>query len=202
MQNEDVLENVGKTETTATENENVAKNEQNENTTSTNETTTVVEKNEENDNQIVQNEEDNTTFTKDELNEIVRNRLKREQKSFLKKCGVETDEELNKFIEGGKGYQALKTDLENEKMKSQNLEKELAFVKNEIDMSKKEDIEKYFKEHNLQLDEKNLSTELEKHNDWKKKTIKINNISPERGKTEATDEKKRVAKLFGLKEIL
>jgi len=181
MEENDVLESVGQEEGTTT--------------TETNEEIAEVQEEQ-------KQEEKPITFTQNEVNEIVRNRLERERSSIYKKCNVNNKEELEQYFENVKDYDEVKTNYENAQNKSKELAKELAFIKNDIDFSKKEEIEKYFAEKDIEIDEKSLLEALKDHQNWKNNTVKIKEISAQRGRKEATDEKSEVAKLFGLREII
>lgn len=133
------------------------------------------------------------TFTQDELNKIVQDRLSRESKSFLKKFGVESEEDIKNALEKSKSVDELSKQV-------QTLQKELALTSNNIRDEKREDVEIYFKGKGLELNSENLKNELETHKEWLNETKTIENLGTKKqeDKTEMSEEE-YAQKLFGIK---
>lgn len=132
------------------------------------------------------------TFTQEELNKIVQDRLSRESKSFLKKFGVESEEDIKSALEKSKSVDSL-----SEQIKT--LQKELALTSNNIREDKREDVEFYFKGKGLDLNSENLKNELETHKEWLNatKTIETLGTKGQEDKTEMSEEE-YAQKLFGM----
>lgn len=151
----------------------------------------------------------NETFTQEQVNDIVRNRLDKMQNRIFNRYGVKDKNELDDLIGKSQSYNILKERLQNSKNENYQLREELAFIKNNINPSKYDDIRAYFKGKELEFTNDNLVNELLTHNEWLN-PVKVNdkpvttiktlgNIRQDT--TPEIDEKNIAAKLFGLKKI-
>lgn len=158
---------------------------------------------------VTQNAESETVelvkeFTKEDVKKIMQKRINRSHQSFYNRYGVKDLDELDSKF-------ALVDQLtkEKEELASQNNEllNKLAFVENDINPERIEDILAYFKGKDLVFNDENLKAELATHPEWKNikvvdktPTTTIKEMSPTRSiKTE--DEESDVAKLFGLQKL-
>lgn len=150
------------------------------------------------------------TFTQDELNSIIGERLERSNKKFLEKYGVESFEELDAKL---KSLDEAKQQLESKiselntlsEEKNQlteshkNLIKQYAYLNNNIKDSKIADIEAIFKGKELDINDENLKAELKDHPEWVKpiQTIKKLSLDDEKTNNE-TDDIEKLNKYFGV----
>ena len=127
------------------------------------------------------------TFTQEQVNEIVRERLERTYKGY----GANSKEELDALFESSKKNG-----------------KELAFLKNNVNPSREGDIDAYFKGKGIDFNGENLAKELSTHPEWlnqakaeeERTTIKVLG-SDGRTPIPQASEKDEAAKLFGFKKF-
>ena len=141
------------------------------------------------------------TFTRDEVTSILRGRLERANKSLYDKYGVKNAEEFNALFEKAKSYDTLKNERDDFAQK-------IAFLENNIEPSRYEDIKTYFKGKGMVFDGEVLKTLLDTHPEWVKKIENNINTTPKTTisklgseistKPNVTD-KERAEKLFGMK---
>lgn len=202
------------------ENENVGMEEVVETTETNVETTTTdvaseeATKNEETSQAENNDSQPEKKFTQEQVNEMMRKRIEREKNSIFnkhkEKYGVENEEGLDEMFKKSQSYDAMKERYENILTAKAELEKELAFLRNNIEPSKEEDILAHFKGKEMEFNEESLKAELQTHPEWlrvkevsdkPKTTIKV--LSPERQVAHNdTDEAKEMAKLFGLDKFI
>ena len=104
------------------------------------------------------------TFTRDEVTQILKKRIDRYQNSVCKKYGVNNLDEITSFIDKAKQYDdVIKTRDE--------LAETVAFLRNNINPDKYDDIKTYFKGKGLQFNEDSLKAQLESHPEWLNKTV-------------------------------
>lgn len=108
------------------------------------------------------------TFTRDEVTKILKKRLDRYQNSMYTKYGVKDSSELDSLFDKAKGYDDLI------KERNEALEK-VAFMGNNINPDKYDDIRTYFKGKGLQFTEDELKRLLEFHPEWVKQIPVTNN---------------------------
>ena len=188
MQNEEILnENAGQSVDTAPTGDEQVVNEQ--------------------ENPETKNDEATKTFTQDDVNKFVRERLERDRQSFYKRYGVEDREGLDALIGKAQSYEIMDERYNNMLQENNGLKEELAFVKNNINPERYDDVKAYFKGKELKFDVNSLANELETHPEWlnvvkaddkPKTTVKVvgtdgDHIPPKK------DEKAEAMKLFGLR---
>lgn len=130
-------------------------------------------------------------LSQDKVNEIVRERLSKQERSFYEGLKVKDGKELGDLLEKARKYDALN----DEKSK---LAEEIAFIRNGIDPKRADDVRTWFKGKGQQFDEQGLKAALETHPEWKGSvTPQPLGGSGEQKKPETT-EKDIAAKYFGL----
>lgn len=137
------------------------------------------------------------TFTRDEVTAILKKRIDRYQNSVFNKYGVKDAQELDSLFEKAKGYDDLiKTRDE--------LTEKVAFMGNNINPDKYDDIRTYFKGKGLQFTEDALKQHLETHPEWIKQSVAskpvttIKPIGTEVSPKKAVGEKEMAEKMFGM----
>ena len=103
------------------------------------------------------------TFTRDEVTTILKRRIDRYQNSVFNKYGVKNAAELDSLFEKAKGY-------DDNQRTIADLTEKVAFLGNNIDENRYDDIRTYFKGKGLQFTEDALKQQLESHPEWLKKT--------------------------------
>lgn len=155
--------------------------------------------------------EEKPKFTQKQLDQIIRERIERERNSTIRKwCdkyGVNDEKGLDDAFLKSLSYDTMKQEYESIKSAKQELEKELAFVRNNIEPTKQEDVMAHFKGKDIIFNEENLKAELSTHPEWlkvkevsDKPTTTIKAISPDRQDVKPErSEKEEMEKLFGMK---
>lgn len=155
--------------------------------------------------------EEKPKFTQKQLDQIIRERIERERNSTVRKwCekyGVNDEKGLDDAFLKSLSYDTMKQEYESIKSAKQELEKELAFVRNNIEPTKQEDVMAHFKGKDIVFNEENLKAELSTHPEWlkvkevsDKPTTTIKAISPDRQDVKPErSEKEEMEKLFGMK---
>lgn len=138
------------------------------------------------------------TFTQDEVNGIIGDRLERANKKFLERYGVNSFEELDAKIEKSNGYDVVMNEKANLEQSNLELNKRIAYIVNSIDDSRIGDIEAIFKSKGLEINDENLKAELSTHPEWAKKPQTITELSfiPDKKDDEPNDNE-RLNKYFG-----
>lgn len=160
--------------------------------------TATTETPESNNNEIQQEQVDEVkTFTQEQVNEFVRQRIERERNSIYKRYGVNDRNELDNLVGKSQAYDIIKERFDELTNKNNELQKEFAYLKNGVDPNKKSDIEAYFKGKELEINDENMANEINTHPEWKiKKTIE--KISADREVQKKEKSEKEIAKeLFG-----
>lgn len=143
------------------------------------------------------------TFTQEEVNKIIQDRLARTENQFFETYGVKDGEELKSNLEKSKTVDTLSnlnTDLQNQ---INEYKEEKLFRINNIDENRIDDLKTYFKGKDIELTEETLKTALTTHPEWiaKKQVTTIQSITPNKNNQTIVDEKELAANLFGLKSF-
>lgn len=117
------------------------------------------------------------TFTQEMVDEIVRSRLDRDRKATYNRYGVEDKEGLDELISKGQSYDEIKERLELLNSENASLKEKMAFLSNNINPAREDDIRAYFKGKEIEFNETNLIEELETHPEWLK--VKEVNTAPQ-----------------------
>jgi len=140
------------------------------------------------------------TFSRDEVTRILKRRIDRYQKSVFTKYGVKDASEFDSLFQKAKGYDDI--------VKSKDeLAEKVAFLENNINPERYDDVRTYFKGKGLPFTEEGLKTALESHPEWLKQapesakpskpTTTIRSVGTEPRSPSAKDEKEIAKKLFG-----
>lgn len=146
------------------------------------------------------------TFTKSQLNDIMRKRVERSHNAFFKRYGVNNLTELDNLFGKAAGYDAALSnnselsqrygDLENQ---YKDLTKRYGFKSCNIDEKKIQDIETYFKGKGIDISEESLIEELKTHPDWVNKVSTIQQLGAEVSVQSDADQRAEAARIFGVK---
>ena len=152
------------------------------------------------------------TFTKDEVNELMKRRVARSHEAFFKRYGVKDLSELDELMGYKESYNTLKAqnDELNQKFNDldqkyadldgqhKDLAKQYAYKVGNINNSKIADIETYFKGKGLDINEETLREELKTHPDWINQVSTIEHVGVEGNEPPATDEAVLASQIFGV----
>ena len=146
------------------------------------------------------------TFTQEQVNKIMRSRLERDRLSFLNRYGVKDRDGLDSLIGRAQSYDIMKERYEASKTRIAELEERLAFMSNNINPDREDDIRAYFKGKGLEFNEDALVNELETHPEWRnivkvddkpKTTIEVLGVEHRDRDIPETDAEKR-RRIFGV----
>lgn len=146
-------------------------------------------------------EELEKTFNQKQVDEIIGNRVKR----IFKRYGVEDKNGLDELVGKAQSYDIMRERYDSLTNENAQLKEKIAFLENNINPERQEDIRAYFKGKDMEFSNDNLKTELQTHPEWLKVAEKSNTpittiekLSPERGKVETEEsEESQWKKLFG-----
>ena len=150
------------------------------------------------------------TFTQEQVNDIIRARLEKAQQRLFNRYGVTNRDELDSLIGKSQSYDVMKEKYADLETKNYELEKELAFSKNNINLERQEDIMAYFKGKGIDFNNDNLINELSTHPEWlnpvkveaKPKTTIETLGSDSTTEMPKVSEKDEMAKIFGLSRLI
>lgn len=144
------------------------------------------------------------TFTQDEVNEIVRQRLEKSKKTLYSKYGVEDSDGLDELLGKAQAHDAQVERIEELRRLNASQSEELAFLKNNVDPSRYDDVRTYFKGKELEFNNDNLVIQLATHPEWIKQahsnTTSIQIMGGEKkaaSNPTVEDEKAIASRLFG-----
>lgn len=197
------------------ENENVGM-EQVENTEANVETTATdvvsddTTKNDETSQVGGENEKPQETITKARMNEIIRERIERERNSIIKKYGGDEKSDLDSIFSKALSYETMKEEYDSIIRAKLELETKLAFIENNVEPTKQDDVMAHFKGKGIEFNNETLKQELSTHPEWlkaketsDKPITTIKEISPSRNEVQPQkNEEDEVASLFGLPFIV
>ena len=121
--------------------------------------------------------EETKTFTQEMVDEIVRNRLERDRKATYKRYGVEDKDGLDALIGKAQAYDEMKSRYDELVKTNASLEEKMAFITNNINPAREEDVRAYFKGKEIEFNETNLINELATHPEWL--NVKETNDAPQ-----------------------
>lgn len=140
------------------------------------------------------------TFTQEQVNGFMQERIN----SIYNGYGVSNKAELDALIEKAKGfdevnanYQTTKTQNEEYAQQNRTLAEKVAFIENNVNPERYDDVRAYFKGKEIEFNAENLLKELETHKEWlnENTTIKVGFSKTEQPKETEWEQAK---KLFNL----
>lgn len=147
-----------------------------------------------------------TMFTQEQVNDIVRDRLKKADAKFLGKYGLDNVEALDAIVEKGKGYDEIKAQMDLISNENKGLKEQITLTKNNIIPSKQDDVLTYFRGKGMELNDENLAKMLESHPEWlpnKTPTTTIVEMGAEGTKANPSiSEEDEALKMFGLDKFV
>lgn len=144
------------------------------------------------------------SFTQEQVNEIVKDRLERQKNKFYSKYGVEDKKGFDDLIGKGQAYETLIKELAETRKNNGNLTQELAFLRNNINPNKYEDIKTFFKGEGKDFSEEELIELLKDRPEWlnevkkEEPTTTIAKLGVENKPKLAETEDEKIKRLFGV----
>lgn len=145
-------------------------------------------------------ENQETTFTQEQVNDIVRERLERNRNSIYSRYGVNGKDELDALVGKAQSYDVMNEQYNSMTEELNAIKQENAFLKNDVNLEKKDDILAYFKGKGIELNADTLKQELETHKEWgnvNKNTTTIEALSSEESHNTELSDKEKVLRMFG-----
>lgn len=145
-------------------------------------------------------ENQETTFTQEQVNDIVRERLERNRNSIYSRYGVNGKDELDALVGKAQSYDVMNEQYNSMTEELNAIKQENAFLKNDVNLEKKDDILAYFKGKGIELNADTLKQELETHKEWEnvnKNTTTIEALSSEESHNTELSDKEKVLRMFG-----
>ena len=142
------------------------------------------------------------TYTKAEVQALMRRRVERSHKAFFNRYGVENLEGLDGLMNKSKSYSDMESEYGAIQLRNSELARENAFLRNNINPDKYNDIIAYFKGSGLDFSEEQLLGALKTHPEWLKaqpQATTITRLGNEFHKQNMPDEKELASKLLGVK---
>ena len=130
-------------------------------------------------------EETPKTFTQDEVNAIVKERLERQESKFLERLGIEAKEREGNLLSENRA-----------------LRESIALIKNSVDPNREDDVRTYFKGKGIDLTEEALKEAMETHPEWrsrKEAQTTIRALTPQKDQPKTEDDWEYTKRLFGLR---
>ena len=146
------------------------------------------------------------SFNQKQVDEMIKARLERSEKSFLKRYEVQNLNELNEAIGKSQAYDVIKERYKDIKAENSQLKEKIAFLSNNINPDREEDIRAYFKGKEIEFNDDNFIKELGTHPEWlkvvkedttPKTTIKALGVEHTKVKVDETEDEKR-KRIFGV----
>lgn len=143
-------------------------------------------------------------FTQEQVNDIVRRRLEREERKLLDEYGVEDKTSLETLIGKAQSYDATYSLLKELQEEVKALKQEKLFNEENVNQERVEDIKAYFKGIGKDITQEDLKEQLKTHPEWLKQEepkITITKLGSNANATHTLTEEEEAAKLFGLKSF-
>lgn len=145
------------------------------------------------------------TFTQEQVNEIVRERLKKANDGICKKYGTKNEEELDELVGKSKSYDELKEKYDGLESELKAYKEQFTLSKNNVLEDKQDDVRTYFKGKGLELNEENLKEALGTHPEWQPQQAKSTTIVPmgaEKTQSKRESDEDAALRLFGFDKFV
>lgn len=153
--------------------------------------------------QVIENPaQQEKTYTKEQVERLMKRRVERSHKAFFTRYGVDNLEGLDAAF---KQNDTMKTDYEALKTQNAELARKVAFLENNVNPEKYEDVIAHFKGTGIEFSEEQLVELLKTHPEWLKqpeepvKQIPIKKLGSEAHGKPRVDEKEKASQLLGVK---
>ena len=144
-------------------------------------------------------------YSKAQVTDLMKRRVERSHQSFFKRYGVKDLQGLDDLFTKTRSYDEMERGYGALKMENDDLQREIAFLKNNIDPNRYNDIKAYFKGSELAFSNDALIEAIKTHPEWLKKadipTTTISSLGVSQNQSSGPDEKEIAAKLFGVQSL-
>ncbi len=143
------------------------------------------------------------TYTKAEVIDMMKRRVGRSHNAFFKRYGVQDLKGLDDLFENSKKFSSMNDEFGKIQLRNSELMRENAFLRNNINPDKYDDIIAYFKGKDLEFSEEGLLDAVRTHPEWLKPstipTTTITSLGSEAHTMPKPDEADLAGKLLGVK---
>lgn len=143
-----------------------------------------------------------TTYTKAQVIDMMKRRVNRSHNAFFKRYGVQDLKGLDGLFENSKKFNSMNDEFGKLQLKNSELMRENAFLRNNINPDRYNDVVAYFKGNNIEFSEDELLKALPTHNEWLKQTAPattIRSLGSEAHTLPKVDESEAASRLLGVK---
>lgn len=142
------------------------------------------------------------TYTKQEVIDMMKRRVGRSHNAFFKRYGVQDLKGLDELFENSKKFSSMNDEFGKIQLRNSELMRENAFLRNNINPDKYDDIIAHFKGNNVEFSEEELLKALVNHPEWLKQTAPqttIKSLGAEAHTMPTADEASIASRLLGVK---
>lgn len=151
----------------------------------------------------VGNKPNERRYSRDEVTSMMRKRVERSHRNFFTRYGVTDLKGLDDLFENSKRFSQMNDEFGKIQLRNSELMRENAFLKNNINPDKYDDIIAHFKGNNVDFSEDELVKALINHPEWLKAqgpaTTTIKTMGAESHLITKPDDASRASKLLGVK---
>ena len=141
-------------------------------------------------------------YSRLQVEQLMKRRVERSHNSFFKRYGVQDLKGLDDLFEQTKKFSQMQDEYGAIKLQNTELAQENAFLKNNIDPERYNDIKVYFKGSGIDFSEDELKNALVNHPEWLKQNVQhttIKSLGSEAHIAPKQDESALASKIFGVK---
>lgn len=141
-------------------------------------------------------------YSKQEVIDMMKRRVARSHNAFFKRYGVENLEALDGLFENSKKFGEMNEEFGKIQLRNSELARENAFLRNNVNPDKYDDIIAHFKGNDIEFSEEELLKALTNHPEWLKQTVPqttIKSLGAEAHTMPKADEASLAGKLLGVK---
>lgn len=145
------------------------------------------------------------TFTQEQLNDIVRERLRKASESIYKKYNVVDESGLDEMADKAKSYDELKTSYDALAEEVKGLKEQAVLSKNNILADRQDDVRTYFKGKGMDISDESLRELLQTHPEWQPQSVKATTIVPlggDRTEPQKETDEDVALKMFGFDKFV
>ena len=142
------------------------------------------------------------TWTKAQIQEMMKKRVDRSHRAFFNRYGVQDLKGLDELFEQSKKFSSMNDEFGKLQLTNSELKRENAFLRNNINPDKYDDIKAYFKGNDMEFSEEELIKALPTHQEWLKQAAPVTtmqSLGAEAHTMPKPNEAEMAAKLLGVK---
>jgi len=153
---------------------------------------------------VVDNEPTEKLYSRKQIEQIMKNRLDRSHNRIWNRYGVQNWQELDNLFDQAKKFNDMNDKYSAIMLENENLKRDIAFLRNNVDSNKYDDIIAHFRGNNMEFNEDALIQALTTHPEWVKQvpqqvpTTTIKSLGVESHRNPSLDERRQASKWLGV----